>query len=307
MKICVVGAGGVGGYFGGRMAEAGHDVTFVARGKHLEAIKAEGLKVNSIDGDFLIIPAKAEENPKAIFDLVIVTIKVWQISALGNLLKDIVGDNTVVLPLENGIESVELLQQFVKPNQILGGLCRIFSWIESPGIITHGSYKPSITFGELDNSVSDRVKAIAALFDSCKFDYVIAEDIEKEVWIKFLFIASSSVVGALTRAPYGIYRTIPETRKLLLDILDEMVEVGIAKGVNVSKKMVQQTMDFIDKMPADATTSMQRDIMEGKPSELDAQLGAVLRLADVLMLRIDKCKTAYAALLPQEKLARGEV
>lgn len=303
-RICIIGTGGVGGYFGARLANSGYDVTFVARGEHLKAIRNQGLLVKSINGDVKIFPAKVTDEPKGEFDLVLVAVKVWHIRELGDMLKRIVGESTVVLPLENGIEAVDLLQQFVSPSQVLGGLCRIFSSIEAPGIINHSAYDPSITFGELDNSLSDRAKEIGGIFKNSNIRFTIAEDIEKEIWIKFIFIASTSTIGALTRSSYGVYRSLSETRQLLSDVINEMVEVGIAKGVNITKKLVGKTLDFIDKMPADATTSLQRDMMEGKPSELDAQLGALIRLARKYHVTVTRCAFVYAALLPQENQAR---
>lgn len=307
MKICIIGTGGVGAYFGGRMAEAGYDVTFVARGKHLKEIQKNGLKIKSVNGDMHIQAAKATERPGGRFDLIILAVKVWQIYALEDMLKAMMHEKTILLPIENGIEAPGILKQWVAAEHVLGGLCRIFSWIESPGIINHSAYDPSITFGELDNTLSDRVKAIAAIFDKSHIKNHIAQDIEQEMWRKFLFITSTSAMGALTRVPYGIFMNMPETRALLIEVLREMVEVGIAKGVNINHAFVDKTMQFADAMPDDATTSLQRDIMEGKPSELDAQMGAVVRLAKELNVKTRHCHFVYSSLLPQEKLARKEV
>ncbi|MFB6317177.1 ketopantoate reductase family protein [Saccharicrinis sp. FJH54] len=306
MKICVIGTGGVGGYFGGRLAEAGYDVTFIARGEHLQAIQNDGLEVKSVNGDFKIHPAKATDDPDTTFDLIIIAVKVWQIYALEPMIKKITTTDSILLPIENGIDAPSILQQWMSPSQVLGGLCRIFSWIDSPGVIRHDAYDPSITFGELDNRVTYRVKEIAAIFEKSKIKFHIAEDIDLEMWRKFLFITSTSALGALTRVPFGVFMKLPETRQLLKDILSEMIDVGLAKGVKVTKSMVEETMAFADKMPSDATTSLQRDIMEGKPSELEAQMGTVVRLADKLHVKVDHCRLVLNALLPQEKVARGE-
>ncbi|MFB6342988.1 ketopantoate reductase family protein [Saccharicrinis sp. FJH62] len=306
MKICVIGTGGVGGYFGGRMAQAGYDVTFVARGEHLKAIQEKGLDVKSVNGDFLIHPAKATNEPDITFDLVILAVKVWQIEALEPMIKKITTEDSILLPIENGIDAPAILQKWVSPGQVLGGLCRIFSWIDSPGVIRHAAYDPSITFGELDNRVTYRVKEIATIFEKSNIKYHIAEDIELEMWRKFLFITSTSSIGALTRVPFGVFMKLPETRQLLTDVVSEMIDVGLAKGVNVTKGMIPEVLTFSDKMPADATTSLQRDIMDGKPSELEGQIGTVVRLANELNVKTDHCRLVYTALLPQEKVARGE-
>ncbi|MFC0876748.1 ketopantoate reductase family protein [Saccharicrinis sp. FJH2] len=306
MKICVIGTGGVGGYFGGRMAQAGYDVTFVARGEHLKVIQEKGLDVKSVNGDFLIHPAKATNEPDITFDLVILAVKVWQIEALEPMIKKITTEDSILLPIENGIDAPAILQKWVSPGQVLGGLCRIFSWIDSPGVIRHDAYDPSITFGELDNRVTYRVKEIATIFEKSNIKYHIAEDIELEMWRKFLFITSTSAIGALTRVPFGVFMKLPETRQLLTDIVSEMIDVGLAKGVNVTKGMISEVLTFSDKMPADATTSLQRDIMDGKPSELEGQIGTVVRLANELKVKTDHCRLVYTALLAQEKVARGE-
>lgn len=306
MKICVIGTGGVGGYYGARMAEAGYDVTFVARGEHLHKIQTEGLKVKSINGDMHIHPAKASDSPDETFDLVILAVKVWQMYALEPVIKKITGEDTVLLPIENGIDAPSILKKWVDPGQVLGGLCRIFSWKEAPGLIRHDAYDPSITFGELDNRVTYRVKEIGSIFEKSKIKHTVAEDIDFEMWRKFIFITSTSAMGALTRLPFGVFMNVTETRQLLTDIISEMVDVGIASGVNITKKLVDETMAFADRMPEDATTSLQRDLMEGKPSELDAQMGAVVRIANELKVKADHCKFVYTVLLPQEKVARGE-
>ena len=307
MKICIVGTGGVGGYFGARLAESGYDVAFVARGEHLKAIQQEGLKVKSINGDVHLKNVRAVEVPEDKFDIILVAVKVWQMGTLGAWLPGVIHDESVVLPLENGIESAEILSSIIEPSKVLGGLCRIFSWIEAPGLIRHSAYDPSITFGELDNQKSERVETIGKIFKKSNIRFTIAEDVQREIWVKFLFITSSSAIGALTRVPYGIYRTVPESRLLLEEVLHEMVDLGIAAGIHLTKKQVESTMNFIDKMPEDATTSLQRDIMAGKPSELEGQLGAVIRLAKKLKVKVEHCNMVYSALLPQEKVARGEL
>jgi 2-dehydropantoate 2-reductase len=305
MKFCVLGTGGVGGYFGGRLANAGNDVTFVARGRHLDAMKEKGLEIKSINGDILLSPVKAVAEPQGDFDCVIVATKVWQIESLRSTIQLLASNGAYILPLENGIEAVEILASMVSREQILGGLCRIFSWIESPGIIKHAAYDPSITFGELSNEKTERVTLLSNVFTQSGIRNTIAGDIEQEIWKKFLFIASTSTVGAVTGVPFGLFCKVAESRELLFRVMSEMVRAGMAHGVNIDERIVASTMEFTDKMPADSTTSMQRDILEGKPSELDAQLGAIIRLAQKYAIEVPVCKALYAALLPREMVARG--
>ena len=305
MRFCVLGTGGVGGYFGGRLAQAGFPVTFAARGKHLEAIKENGLVVKSINGDIALFPVNAEEEPRGEFDCVLVATKVWQIESLRQTIQALASEGAIILPLENGIEAVEILSTMVSPRQILGGLCRIFSWIEAPGVIKHAAYDPSITFGELTNEQSERVLALSNAFTQSGIRNTIAGDIDSEIWKKFLFIASTSTVGAVTGVTFGVFNKVPESRQLLVNVVTEMVKTGMAHGVKIDERTIESTLEFTDKMPADSTTSMQRDILTGKPSELDAQLGAVLRLAARHGIAVPVCTALYASLLPRELIARG--
>lgn len=300
-----MGTGGVGGYFGARLVQAGYDVTFVARGEHLKAIRNKGLKLKSIQGDYHVLDAQVTDNPKGYFDVVLVAVKVWHLESIGDLVASLTGETSIILPLENGIDSYQILSNYLTNSTLLAGLCRIFSQIESPGIIHHSGYEPSITFGEWGNGFSVAINTLSEIFSKAKIEFKVAENIQLEIWKKFIFIASSSAVGAVTRTPFGIFRSVNASRQLLVAILHEMVEVGECSGVALTNEHVLNTMAFIDKMPADATASMQRDIMEGRPSELDAQIGAVVRLAKELDIATPNCTAIYAALLPQEHGVRG--
>ena len=306
MKIVIFGTGGVGGYFGGKLAQAQNDVTFIARGKHLEAIEKEGLTVKSIHGDFTIHPAKATSNPQSIgkADLVILAVKSWHLPEISEDLQALCGENTTFLPLENGISAPDVLKETVPPHQVLGGLCKIFSYIKAPGVICHSGYPPSITFGELDNTRSERVQQISELFHQAGIKNHIAENIETEMWKKFLFIVGTSALGAITRVPIGTFRSLPETRAVLKQVLNEVVSVGRGLNVVLPENIADKTLAFIDQMPEAATTSLQRDIMEGKPSELDAQLGEVVRRGQKLNLQTSALTFIYSCLLPLEKIAR---
>lgn len=304
MKICIVGTGGVGGYFGARMVEAGYDVTFVARGKHLKALKSKGLVLKSINGDYHAVKCNATDKPRGYFDVVLVAVKTWQIESVGDLIASITGETSIILPLENGIESYQILSSYLTNSTLLAGLCRIFSKIESPGVINHSGYDPAITFGEWNNTFSNALNTLSEIFEKASIKYKVAEDIQVEIWQKFIFITTSSAIGAATRSTFGQFRTIERTRRLVKSMLHEMVEVGECSGVNLSDKHVESTMLFIDKMPEDATTSMQRDVMEGKPSELHNLIGAVVKLGEELQIATPNCSAIYASLLPLEQEAR---
>lgn len=308
MRITVIGAGGVGGYFGGRLAQAGHDVTFIARGRHLEAICSHGLKVKSVKGDFVIHPAVATDQYSAVAgsELVLVCTKAWQVKEVAQHLAPFLDEQTMVLPLQNGIMAVEELSEFIPRKNIIGGLCRIFSMIEQPGVVVHGGIEPTIVFGELTNEPTARMDQLDRLFEGAGITRVLSRDIVADVWKKFLMIASSALL-ALTRTNYGEIRSLPETRQMLVELYTEIYRVGIAAGVNLPESLVEKTMAAVDGFPATSTSSLTRDVWEGKPSELDYQNGTVVRLGEKLCVATPVNRFVYHALLPMEYKARGIV
>ena len=310
MRVAVFGAGGVGGYFGGRLAEAGEDVTFIARGAHLEAIRSNGLQVQSVAGDFVIDPAQATDDPAAAgeVDVVIVAVKAWQVPEAAPAMRPLIGANTVAVPLENGVEAPEQLADVLGQEHVAGGLCRIISYIESPGVIHHVGAEPYVAFGELDNRLSRRLERLRAAFDRATgVTTEIPPDIKAAMWRKFVLIATFSGVGAVTRAPIGVVRSRPETRAMLQQALDEIYDVARARGVALDEEAIEAAVTFMDNLPPDATASMQRDILEGRPSELESQNGAVVRLGDAAGVDTPLHRFIYSALLPLELRARGEL
>jgi len=281
MQIVIFGTGGVGGYFGGRLAQAGEDVTFVARGEHLRAIKANGLKVDSTSGDFTINPAKATDDVKDVADaeLVVLGVKAWQVPDAARAIKPIVGTNTTVLPLQNGVDAVQQLVDELGGDNVVGGLCKIVSFVVGPGHIRHAGFTPSIVIGERDNRRTDRIVTIAETFNRAGLETTIATDIQVALWMKFLFIASFSGVGAVADAPAGVIRSNPKWRAQVISAMAEIYALAHARGVKLPADAITTVMAAVDGLPADATSSMQRDIAAGKPSELESQNGAVVRMA----------------------------
>ena len=281
MRIVIFGTGGVGGYFGGRLAQAGEDVTFIARGEHLRAIKANGLKVDSPSGDFVVYPAKATDNVSEVgeTDLVILGVKAWQVPEAARAIKPLVGPKTIVVPMQNGVDAVPQLVAELGSENVIGGLCRIVSFVVAPGHIRHAGFTPSIIIGELDNQRSDRIARIEQVFKHAGLDTTIAADIQVALWTKFLFIASFSGVGAVANAPAGVLRSDPKWRGQMLSAMQEIYALAHARGVKMPPDSVDKVMAAVDGLPEDTTSSMQRDIAAGKPSELDSQNGAVVRMA----------------------------
>lgn len=310
MRIAVFGTGGVGGYFGGRLAQAGEEVIFIARGEHLRAMREHGLRVDSIKGDFVLQPVQATDNPAEVgpVDAILVGVKAWDVPQAAQLMRPMVGPETFVVPLENGVEAPDQLAEALGREHVLGGLCKIISAIVAPGHIRHAGIDPYIAFGELDGRKSERAERLRQAF--ARAIGVIAEipdDIQVAMWEKFVFIAAISGVGAVTRAPAGVIRSLPETRQMLEQAMREILAVARARGVALSDEVVSQTMAFIDAMPAGGTASMQRDIIAGRPSELDYQNGTVARLGRELGVPTPVNAFIYASLLPQELRARGKV
>lgn len=308
MKIAVFGSGGVGGYFGGRLAQAGNEVTFVARGKHLQAITTHGLQVSSINGDFAVRPAQATDRPWEIgtVDLVLCCVKSWQVTEAAEQIRHLVGPETVVLTMQNGVEAHLYLSRAMDSRHILPGVCRIISLIEAPGRIRHAAVAPSLVFGEVDGKVTPRVNKLMKLFaDVQGVDVHASQDILQALWKKLMLMAPWGGIGALARSPMGILRSLPETRDMLMTAVREVYAVARATGVRIDEKAIDAVMGFMDQLTPESTTSMQRDIMEGRPSELNEQCGAVVRFGEKGGVQTPLSRFIYHSLLPMERKARG--
>lgn len=309
MRIAVVGAGALGLYFGGRLAEAGEDVVFLARGRTLRALREDGLLIESISGDVTIGKVAATDDPAGIgtVDAVLVCVKAWQVPEVAPTLAPLLRDGTAVIPLQNGIDAPAQLAAALGEGHVLGGLCRILAFQTAPGRVRHAGVPPSIAFGELTGGPTPRVEALKLAFEKAKGVSVqVPSDIGAAMWEKFLFIVAFGTVGAATRSPIGVFRSIPESRGLLEAVLGESSAVGRARGAALADDIVAKTLRFMDGLPPDGTASMQRDLAEGKPSELEAQTGAVVRLGRASGVPTPVSATLYAALLPSEKKARAK-
>lgn len=311
MKVAVFGAGGIGGYFGGRLAQAGADVVFIARGAHLDALQQRGLKVESLAGDFTLPAVRATGDPASVgeVDLVIIAVKSWQLDQALAALRPLVGRHTTLLPLLNGVEAADRAAELYGRDRVIGGLCSLISMVAGPAHIKHVGADPLIRIGELDKQVSPRVRAIQGLFAAAQGVTVeVPDDIHVALWNKFLLIAPWSGIGAVTRAPIGVTRSVPETRDLLLRSMREVLRVALARGIAMDEDAaIPAAMTFIDSLPYSGTASMQRDIMEGRRSELESQTGAVVRLGAASQTATPVNAVIYAALLPLEQKARGDL
>jgi 2-dehydropantoate 2-reductase len=306
--FAVVGAGGVGGYFAAVLARAGYPVSVVARGAQLEAIRRDGLRILSPKGDFTTKVEKASDNPEELgtVDAVVLAVKAWQVIEAATAMRPLLTSATRVLPLENGVEATAQLQQIVGPRPPLMGLCRIVAFVVSPGCIRHGGLDPTVALGEPDGSaLSGNALGLAEALKAAGVTVQTPPDIHAALWEKLIFIAALSGTGAVTRSTIGEMRTCPPTRELLRQLMEEVAAVARSRGIRISEDVVKRTLAFVDASPADGTASMQRDIAAGRPSELEAIIGAVVRFGDQGGVPTPAMDYVYASLLPQEDRARG--
>ncbi|HUR95469.1 MAG TPA: 2-dehydropantoate 2-reductase [Gemmatimonadales bacterium] len=309
--IAVFGTGAVGAYFGGRLAEAGADVSFVARGAHLRAIRERGLRVTSVAGDFTIHPARASDDPAELggADVILLGVKTWQVAEAARAMRPMLKADTFVVPLLNGVEAPDQLTEALGAGRALGGLCHIYAEILEPGHIRHGGVEPYVAFGELDGRPSSpRAERLRDAFATARgVTAEVLPDVRAAMWRKLVFISAMSGVGAVTRAPMGVLTRLPETRQMLERAMEETRALAVQSGAALPASVVAETLAFMDKLPEHTTASMQRDIMAGRPSELDSQSGAVVRLAARAGVEVPVHDFIYRSLLPLELRARGTV
>lgn len=307
MRILVFGTGGAGGFFGAQLANAGEDVVFIARGEHLKAIRTSGLIIETPKGEIAISPAQATDDPSEVsgIDAILLGVKAWQVKEAARALAPLIGPNTFVVPLQNGVDAASQLCGELGSQHVLGGLCGTFSWVVAPGRIRTIGGSSYIKFSELSNQRSDRTEQLQKAFRKTGVLVEIPSDIHKALWGKFLVITSFGGVGAVARASIGAIRARPETRRLLERCVSEVVAVAESRQIALPATIVTDTMAMFDTLAPDGTTSMHRDIRDGKPSELEYWNGAVVRLAQEKGVPVPTHEFIYHSLLLQEDQARA--
>ncbi|HEY0811981.1 MAG TPA: ketopantoate reductase family protein [Pseudonocardia sp.] len=278
MRIAVMGTGGVGGYFGAKLATAGCDVAFVARGRHLEALRAGGLRVESPLGDLHLRDVAVTDDPGQLapVDLVLFGVKLWDTEPAAEQLRPLMREGTAVVSFQNGVVSDEILGKVLGPEHVLGGLCYIAATIAEPGLIRHSGPLQKLVFGEYDGAMSARV---AAFRDACRdsgIDVEVSDRIEQAIWEKFVFLVGLSGTTSLTRTPIGPIREQPRSRAFLRDVMDEVVQVARAQGVELPEDYADDRLDFVDGVPATMTSSMHRDLERGNRLEVSWLSGDVV-------------------------------
>lgn len=282
MRIAVFGAGGIGGYFGGRLAAAGHEVSFVARGAHLAALRRDGLAVQSVAGDFTVAPVRASDDTSEIgqVQVVLLCVKTWQLPDALAALPPLLAPGTAVLTTQNGVEAPDQVAAAVGREAVLPGIAKIFANISGPGQVTHVGGPASLAFAEWDSTASERVTRLREVLTGAGVAVAEPADIWAELWAKFLFVVPFGGLGAATGVPVGVLRSRPGTRRMLADAMTEIAQVANGLGIRLPSDIVPTTLGFIDMQPAAGLSSLQRDIWAGRPSELEAWTGAVVRLGE---------------------------
>jgi 2-dehydropantoate 2-reductase len=307
MKILIMGTGGVGGYYGGLLTQQGHDVTFIARGAHLDAIRREGLKIKSLHGDFTVFPARATRDPGEAgeVDLILFCVKTYDTEEAAQAIRPTIGPKTIVMSLQNGIDAAERIGNVVGMDHVVGGVTWLSSAVEAPGIIRQVSQFRRIAFGELGGSLSERMASISEAFKNTGISIEASDDIRKILWNKLVFITAVSSLGSLTRLPLGDYRSVSETRGLLTRIMKEVESVALAQNVQLDKDVVEKWLAFIDASAPHIKPSMQLDIESGHRTELESMIGGVSRKGHELGVPTPAIDFVYASLLPIEQKAQG--
>lgn len=298
----------MGGLVGGLLAHAGTDVAFVARGAQLAALRERGLRIDSPRATVQLGPIEAADDPAQLppADVVLVAVKSWQVAAIAPTLAPLLGPESFVVPLQNGVEAAPRLARVLGEPRVAGGFCSMLTWLQEPGWITHQGAILQVVVGERPAGTSPRLEPLVAALQTAGIDASMSPDIDAALWQKFLFICTFGAVAAASRAPARVVRSVPETRALLVAAMEEVAALGRRRGVNLPEQAVSTALAIVDNLPPEATASMQRDIYAGKPSELDDQVGAVVRLATESGIDVPVHRYLLATLLPQEHAARGD-
>lgn len=275
MRVAVFGAGGVGGYFGGRLAEVGAaEVHLIARGAHLDAIQRDGLKVTSYLGD-MDLRLNATDDPSAIgtVDFVLFTVKAYDTEEAGKRCEPLLGEDTAIVTLQNGVDNEDKLVAMWGEDHVMGGVARIFATIQAPGHILHTESPSNMSFGELDGSFSDRGRTLEEAFRSAGVDATLSDDIKRDLWLKWAFICAQAGVTAATQLPIGEIREVEESRQLFVDIAQAATDVGRAEGIDLPLDLADRCISFADGLDPAGRSSLYHDLAHGNRMELEAMLG----------------------------------
>ncbi len=300
MKIAIIGAGGVGGYFGARLAEAGHEVAFVARGAHKDAMKANGLTVHSPLGEIHLPAPDVVDDPAAVGprEAVLFCVKLWDVPGAAEIVRPMLGRESCVVPIQNGVSVTDTLSGLLGAEHVLGAVTQISASIEAPGVIRHHGDFARLIFGEPGGGSSVRLERLAAACQAAGIEARAAPDIAVEIWKKFIFLAPMAGATAFYRAPIGEIRDHPERWARLEAMVRETVAVGRAKGVALADDAEEGPLGFLRKLPPEMKSSMQLDLERGRRLELEWLNGEVVRLGRELGVPTPENAAVFEALKP---------
>ena len=299
MKLAVYGTGGVGGYFGGRLALAGADVHLIARGRHLDALRARGLRVTSTKGDFHAdLPSSDRPADIGPCDYVLFSVKSFDTDAAAARLGPLIGERTAIISLQNGIDNEEKIARAVGPGHVVGGAAYIFSRIAEPGVIAHTGGPARIVFGEMDGADSERTQHFLAACRKANIDAKLTNDIARVLWDKFAFICAQAGMTAAVRLPIGAVRTVEESWDAFRRIIEEVSAVAAAEGVELSGDTTRRHAHFAESLEPTGYSSLYDDLSSGRRMELEALHGTVVRRARRHDIPVPVSETIYAILRP---------
>jgi len=299
MRIVVMGSGGTGGYFGAKLARAGEDVTFVARGPHLEAIRARGLRVKSaVEGEWTVTaPAVERLDGLPPSDLVLFCVKSFDTETAGRAILPVVGPGTGVLSIQNGVDNEDKLETILGPGHVMGGIAQVFSTIEAPGLIRH-TVGGNIIFGEMNGEESDRARAFYSACDCASIPAEMSGNVVRTLWEKYVFLVAHAGMTALTRCPVGVIRALPETKRMYRLIVEEMAALARAEGAGLDADIVDRRMAALEGFPPNIFSSLHFDLTHDKRLELEALHGHAVRLGERHGIPTPMLFAVYAALKP---------
>jgi 2-dehydropantoate 2-reductase len=300
MRIAVMGAGGVGGYFGARLAQAGHDVAFVARGRHLAAMRERGLAVRSALGDVHLPRPAATDDPAPLapVDIVLFAVKLWDTEIAAEAIRPLVAHGGVVVPFQNGVGSVERIGAIVGAERVLGGVAQIAATIAEPAVIGHTGTMARLRFGVVLPAQQPAAEALLAACSGAGIDAELVADIRRALWEKFVFLAAFSGLTSVARQPIGVLRADSDLRAALEAAMREAWTVGRAQGIALADDFIAQLMKFTDGLPAEMKSSMLNDLVAGNRLEAPWLCGAVARMAAAAGVPAPVNSTLYATLRP---------
>ena len=280
MKIAFMGSGGVGGLIGARLAQAGCDVSFIARGAHLAAMREHGLKLESPVGNVHLPNVRVTDDPGSLgpVDIVVIAVKLWDTGAAARAIAPLIGPDTGVLSLQNGVRKDEILRPIFGERALMGGVAYMGTAISRPGVILHTGTLQRVVFGEYDGRRSKRAEALLGFLQKTGIDARLSDDIRRSIWEKFVFLVGMAAVTATIRLPLGPILKHPLTRQFYLDAMREAAAVGRAHGVRLAEDIAEERLAFSDTLPASMTASLQLDLERGNPLEVEWLSGSVVEL-----------------------------